>query len=42
VAKAYKKVLNNRRKGFDVIEFAVYCRGYETENYDVFRGILSD
>lgn len=40
VAAAYRDVLAEYGKYFDEIEFAVYCRGYETGNYDAFRRIL--
>ena len=40
VAVAYRDVLAEYGKYFDEIEFAVYCRGYETGNYDAFRRIL--
>lgn len=36
VAKAYANVLKDCRCYFDLIEFAIYCCGYETENYDAF------
>lgn len=37
VAKAYRDALAEYRKYFDVIEFAVFCREHETQNYDAFR-----
>lgn len=40
VAKAYANVLKDCRRYFDLIEFAIYCRGYETENYDSFVNIF--
>ena len=40
VAAAYWDALAEYGKYFDEIEFAVYCRGYETGNYDAFRRIL--
>ena len=40
VAAAYQDALAEYGKYFDEIEFAVYCRGYETGNYDAFRRIL--
>ena len=40
VAAAYRDALAEYGKYFDEIEFAVYCRGYETGNYDAFRRIL--
>lgn len=39
VAKAYYAALANYRARFDVIEFAIYCRDYETENYDAFNAV---
>lgn len=36
VAQAYRMALASYRARFDVIEFAIYCRDYETENYDAF------
>jgi len=41
VAKAYSNVLKDYSKYFDLIEFAVFCREYETENYDVFAEVLA-
>ena len=40
VAKAYANVLKDCRCYFDLIEFAIFCRDFETENYDAFRGEL--
>ncbi len=40
VAKAHKEALKEYRNSFDVIEFAIYCSPYETENYDVFKEII--
>ncbi len=40
VAKAYRDALKEYAKRFDVIEFAIYCRNFETENYDEFRKVL--
>lgn len=37
VAKAYHAALASYRARFDVIEFAIYCRNYETANYDAFK-----
>ena len=37
VARAYKDALSEYAHYFSDVEFAVYCRGYETENYDAFR-----
>jgi len=41
VAKAYAEVLKDCRRYFDLIEFAIYCRSFETENYDVFKDELA-
>ncbi|MBR6030274.1 MAG: TIGR02452 family protein [Clostridia bacterium] len=40
VARAYRDALTEYAQYFSYIEFAVYCRGYETENYDAFRETL--
>lgn len=40
VANAYRDALKEYSNRFDVIEFAIYCRNYETENYDVFSKVL--
>ena len=40
VARAYKDALEEYGQYFKYIEFAVYCRDYETENYDAFRQTL--
>ena len=40
VAKAYRDALKEYAKRFDVIEFAIYCRNYETGNYDEFKKVL--
>ena len=39
VAEAYNSAVNIReyKKSFKIIEFAVYCRDFETENYDAFN-----
>lgn len=37
VARAYAKAIEEYRFRFDLIEFAVFCRDWETENYDAFR-----
>ena len=39
VAKAYKDALANV-KCFENVEFAVYCKDYETVNYDTFKSVL--
>lgn len=36
VAKAYKVVLQQFENQFERVEFAIYCRDYETENYEAF------
>ena len=41
VAKAYRNVLAEYGKCFDLVEFAIYCRDYETENYDAFRYVFA-
>ena len=40
VAKAYNDILNKYKIQFDLIEFAIYCRDYETENFDAFNEII--
>ena len=40
VAKAYRDALKEYAKRFDVIEFAIYCRDYESKNYDEFKKAL--
>ena len=42
VAEAYRDALKEYAHRFDVIEFAIYCRDYETENYDAFKRILKE
>lgn len=37
VAKAYSTALEDYLFCFDQIEFAIYCRPWETENYDAFQ-----
>lgn len=37
VAKAYCEALREYGKYFDLIDFAIYCREWETENYDAFK-----
>ena len=41
VAKACKDALQDYRQYFSLVEFAVYCRPGETENYDAFKRIIS-
>ena len=40
VAKTYAGVIAEHRQAFDLIEFAIYCRDHETENYEAFRKAL--
>lgn len=40
VAKAYANVLKDCRGYFDLVEFAIFCREYETENYDAFLAAI--
>lgn len=40
VAKAYASVLKDCRYHFDLIEFAIFSRGFETENYNAFAEAL--
>lgn len=40
VAKAYANVLKECRGYFDFVEFAIFCREYETENYDAFLAAM--
>ena len=37
VAKAYAVAMEEYRRRFDVIEFAIYCRDWETANYNAFK-----
>ena len=39
VAKAMFDALKELGGCFDLVEFAIYCRSYETENYDAFMSI---
>ena len=41
VAKAYKDVLEEYKKYFDVIDFAIYHREFELENYNAFMEAFS-
>lgn len=41
VAEAYANVLKDCRRHFDLIEFAIFCRDFETENYDAFVEALA-
>ena len=40
VARAYKDLIAEYKKYFRMIEYAIYCRPDETENYDVFKKVL--
>ena len=40
VAKAYANVLKDCSRYFDLVEFAIFCRDFETENYDAFTEVL--
>lgn len=42
VAKAYKTALDEFQGVFENIEFAIYCKDYETQNYEIFKKILED
>jgi len=42
VANVYKKVLENYKHAFKTIEFAIYCRDYESRNFKVFSEIFSN
>ena len=42
VAEAYKELMKQYAKYFDEIEFAVYCREYDKENYYLFKEKLGD
>ena len=41
VAQAYKNILSDYLHYFQTIEFAVYCSIYNSQNYDVFKEVLS-
>ena len=41
VAKAYRDALESYIGRFDLIEFAIYCRDFEAENYEAFNKILN-
>lgn len=40
VAEVFKKVMKDYIRKFEVIEYAVYCRDFETKNYDAFHKVL--
>lgn len=37
VAQAHRAAVSQYKARFDVIKFAIYCRDYETENYEAFQ-----
>ena len=41
VAKAYKEVLKEFDGYFENIEFAIYCSKYDTQNYIIFKKVLT-
>ena len=40
VAEAWRDVVTERGGYFKYLEFAVFCRPYDTTNYDVFRATI--
>lgn len=42
VAKAYKEALKDYVNKFKEIEFAIYCKEYETENYEAFVKVFGE
>lgn len=42
VARAMKKVVQEFRNYFEVIEFAVYCSPRDEQNYTIFKRILGE
>lgn len=40
VSEAFRKATEEFIGCFDIIEYAVYCKEYETENYEIFRDAL--
>ena len=40
VAEVFKKVMKDYIRKFEVIEYAVYCRDFETKNYGAFHKVL--
>ena len=42
VAKAYRDALKTYWHYFKEIEFAIFCKGYETENYDAFAELFGE
>lgn len=41
VARAYAEALKEYGKYFDIVEFAIFCRDWETINYDAFRRVFA-
>lgn len=41
VATAYANMLKDCRRYFELVEFAIFCRDFETENYDAFAEVLA-
>ncbi|MBR1673371.1 MAG: TIGR02452 family protein [Eubacterium sp.] len=42
VARAYRTVVEEFIKYFDIIEFAIFCRDFDTTNYSIFHDTLFD
>ena len=40
VAKVFNKVMQDYIKKFEVIEYAIFCRDFETKNYDEFKKVI--
>ena len=40
VAEVFNKVMKDYIRKFEVIEYAVYCRDFETKNYEAFHKVL--
>ena len=40
VARAYREALKDYANHFDLVDFAIYCRDWETDNYDAFKRYL--
>ena len=40
VAKVFNKVMQDYIKKFEVIEYAIFCRDFETKNYDEFKNVI--
>lgn len=41
VAQVYKKVIADYKYAFKTIEFAIYCRDFETRNYKAFLSVIN-